>query len=1064
MAATVIHATGDWHSIAERFPPGTNAKTRNEDIAAQVEIMCERARRDRRKRPKDRIVGVLLGDLAHVNKPPPSVVAFLEDQLGLMLEVYNELHVILGNHEANDAEEDALATLEGRLHTARLTVHRDVEHDQVGDTPVVWLPHLTRKVLKCRPSASYDEAVSAYLAEKQLVRERGPGLAWGSIVFGHGTWPGAKAGSEERMVPGGVMALPSLACRLAVMGHIHRPQDIGDNVRLAGSPVCVDFAERLEKKRFLVIRDGAVTSVPLDPQPYVQVELDYTGDGEEMPKEEAVSGAVVKVVVKTTQARRGSVPMAEIVGEINKRGYVRQQKLEVVDRDDARERKAEETPGRLDLTPLTATKKWLKAADAEEGTKRAAYRVAKKALAETAPPPPPVEGAAAVRPTRLKIKNLFNIRKADIHLPNGVLGVLGRWASDPASSNGAGKSGVLKALYLAWTGENPDEGDTANDAANDVTKEPSEVKMRLSCGGGKYATVTRGRNAWGADGKRRSAARAYAQLTFKGADGPAATGDTEVTKALEALTGATAQTLAQTSFFFEAFQDEFLRAKPAARKQWLQRFFGMEHYERARAKAMKAKGEADREAAATNGALSLLGKQRDLNVKAARARAKALAREEKAKTEEAVRLREEIEQEARLAERAEHAKELRDAAKAAAEALAEALASVEELKTAATDRAGKLEKLRALETDVVAKERANQKAVQAHATAKAAAETLRARVEEMSALDGEVTCPTCAQALDPAAVAGMLAQVRAESKAATTGAEATFRVQAEAWDALTAARQAKTRAERAVPADPAARLAKLADRIPKLKARKAKAAKAAKAATEAKAANVQDLKTQAHLAELAAREATRQLAETKTAIEEHGRWKKKVAELTKKHEAQKAAVEAAALACRALDRNGAPSAATSAIVREVEARANDNLGRLTERGDKLVIELENFQRTKTDAVREGVDILVRFDGGERRRYTSYSGGERGLINFALRMGMAQTLSDLVEFRAAFLALDEVMKQMDPPNRAAMLRILDYVKRRFGQVLVVTHTALKDQLPATVTMVRGYDRTSTVEGG
>jgi exonuclease SbcD len=100
---------------------------------------------------------------------------------------------------------------------------------------------------------------------------------------------------------------------LAVFGHVHSHQVIGDKIIIPGSTERVDFGERDDEKCFVEYDTGTGKwkSIPLECRPMVQIEVDVSSDGGN-PKDAVVSAikdsvidnAMVKVVITATQRVR----------------------------------------------------------------------------------------------------------------------------------------------------------------------------------------------------------------------------------------------------------------------------------------------------------------------------------------------------------------------------------------------------------------------------------------------------------------------------------------------------------------------------------------------------------------------------------------------------------------------------------------------------------------------------------------------------------------------------------------------------------------------------------------
>ena len=141
----------------------------------------------------------------------------------------------------------------------------------------------------------------------------------------------------------------------------------------------------------------------------------------------------------------------------------------------------------------------------------------------------------------------------------------------------------------------------------------------------------------------------------------------------------------------------------------------------------------------------------------------------------------------------------------------------------------------------------------------------------------------------------------------------------------------------------------------------------------------------------------------------------------------------------------------------IEKFANDMLDHMQTR---FVIELKTQKQTKSGEDKESLDILI-YDGSGMRPFESYSGGERTLINLAIRLALSKAISALHGVSMQSLFMDEVFGALDEVNREEVVKVLSFLSRSFSQVLVVSHTdQVKDVIDSGI-VIRRYDGWSEV---
>lgn len=144
----------------------------------------------------------------------------------------------------------------------------------------------------------------------------------------------------------------------------------------------------------------------------------------------------------------------------------------------------------------------------------------------------------------------------------------------------------------------------------------------------------------------------------------------------------------------------------------------------------------------------------------------------------------------------------------------------------------------------------------------------------------------------------------------------------------------------------------------------------------------------------------------------------------------------------------------------VEREANLALQQLSAKGMTLRFETQKALKT-VDKLVDELNIIVRDQVGERS-YETYSGGERGLANFATRLGLSALTSTRSGARLETLIIDEAFASLDSSVTERMRTYLATLPERFPLVLVITHDeGMKGTLGAQIVVSPG-PQGSTVE--
>ena len=150
----------------------------------------------------------------------------------------------------------------------------------------------------------------------------------------------------------------------------------------------------------------------------------------------------------------------------------------------------------------------------------------------------------------------------------------------------------------------------------------------------------------------------------------------------------------------------------------------------------------------------------------------------------------------------------------------------------------------------------------------------------------------------------------------------------------------------------------------------------------------------------------------------------------------------------AFGKHGMPSLIIEETVPEIERRANDILGRLSD--GRMHVRLETLTEKKSGGTKETLDIIITDEQGVARPYETYSGGESFRVNFALRVALAQILAERSGVRVRTLVIDEGFGTQDEDGIERLVEAIQQIRTDFAKILVITHLPrLKEAFPIRI---------------
>ncbi len=197
------------------------------------------------------------GDIYDRALPTPDTVALLDETLTRLVETGAPVVLISGNHDSPVRLGFGARLLEH----ARVHVRSRVE--QVGQ-PIVLGDSRIHAIPYCEPSLvaeslgvhrpSHAGVLRAAMDRIRVDLEAHPGL---SLVLAHAFVAGGVGSESERDIAvGGVSVVPAdvfAEVDYVALGHLHRPQTIGDRIAYSGSPLAMSFGEADQVKSVSVV-------------------------------------------------------------------------------------------------------------------------------------------------------------------------------------------------------------------------------------------------------------------------------------------------------------------------------------------------------------------------------------------------------------------------------------------------------------------------------------------------------------------------------------------------------------------------------------------------------------------------------------------------------------------------------------------------------------------------------------------------------------------------------------------------------------------------------------------
>ena len=156
----------------------------------------------------------------------------------------------------------------------------------------------------------------------------------------------------------------------------------------------------------------------------------------------------------------------------------------------------------------------------------------------------------------------------------------------------------------------------------------------------------------------------------------------------------------------------------------------------------------------------------------------------------------------------------------------------------------------------------------------------------------------------------------------------------------------------------------------------------------------------------------------------------------------------------AFGKNGIQALIIETAIPQLQADANELLGRLTENRMSLKLQLEEGRRdSRTGLPSEELDIRIADEVGTRS-YETFSGGEAFRINFALRIALSKLLAQRSGAPLPILFIDEGFGSQDNAGQERLIEAIRSIEDDFQKIIVITHVeSVKDSFPVRIEVTK-----------
>ena len=156
----------------------------------------------------------------------------------------------------------------------------------------------------------------------------------------------------------------------------------------------------------------------------------------------------------------------------------------------------------------------------------------------------------------------------------------------------------------------------------------------------------------------------------------------------------------------------------------------------------------------------------------------------------------------------------------------------------------------------------------------------------------------------------------------------------------------------------------------------------------------------------------------------------------------------------AFGKNGIQALIIESAIPQLDADANQLLGRLTDNRMTLKLQVQEGRRDgRTGLPSEELEIKIADEVGTRS-YETFSGGEAFRINFALRIALSKLLARRSGAPLPILFIDEGFGSQDSAGQERLTEAIQSIQDDFQKIIVITHIdQIKESFPVRIEVTK-----------
>ena len=1032
-----IIISADWHigNTSDSWITKKGLPSKVEETFKQIDFLIDYAIKNKIKRIK------LAGDLYHYNRPIPKYERMFIKRLNRLEEAGIAVDIFKGNHEENTINEDALSPLT-QIKYKHIKIFKDIVSTVEGGINWIYIPHISKTRFG---EDATEEMVTDLIKEavKRFIKRNRR-----NIILGHFHAAGAITGTEQHMLRGGINFMDGKGIKINRMylGHIHKHQNFkshGIPCTYVGDLIKNDFGEEKEDKGFIVYdtEKDKHQFIKNDTRQYKTINIDLVKknhidlDSERIKK--AVKGKIVKLKITVLDQNKDKLNITEIEDAFSEYSFVARKEIVTI------ESKNEIRKYDGNLNPVELLEDHIEELAFKDKLQQSLIKKGKEIILEAQPEEnQAMPNIGKIHLEKLVLHNFRCFKDVEIDLSKiSIAGIIGTFRNNETKSNGSGKTSLLTAIPYILFGKYKTLSEVQLVSNNETEMEATLILSANK----KRVKITRI--------KKKSTNSLELSIGGKNVSGK----KSETQDLINNLIGMDYNLFIATVFFLEKESDNFCVATPAIRKEYLRELLQLRLWDEGlritKARHVSYQNEVD-------------ALQTVVDITEERIEGMNIDKIQRLveKAEAAVpgldeQISEVDEKIAALRVLKNNQSDLKETKEELEEEISDASGTIINCSSSIDDIKEDIEGLKKLSTEKLDKDLKKHQdslnqIIENRGGAAYAGTQLAKDLKEMKEMK-EANCSRCGQSISAEYKSKTIKRIEKEleeARAAYRKIDGSFsttqkiiRETKKAIDVinknnkkLSEAKQEIDRLNKSI--------AENEEKVEGLKEKLQKVNSKLKSAKKFDGKKLSDLESQKFSYGEKLSELNESIGKYKQQIKSYLSDKKKLQEKELQLKKKSAIANQYKILVSVFGKNGVSSRVIADSLKEIKEHANEILNDI-DNGEKKIL-FETLKESKKE-LKDSLDIFIEDKEGHKRKYETYSGGESTLINFSIRLALSYMLSKRNNVWHGVIVLDEVMGTLDESNREKIIKVINYLRKYFKQIFIISHTDIKDAFDSII---------------